>query len=158
MVDFQAARRTIGVKFFMDTNILLYTLDRNDPRKAQKASAIVRDLSPRNALVISLQVLNEMTNILLNKRADLAHGSVREIIESLVPLGDRPLSWEIIEVGWAVRALTGYGWWDSLLVATAHLEKCDYFLSEDMQHERTVMGVTILNPFLTSPLDLPFPN
>ncbi|WP_020186005.1 PIN domain-containing protein [Methylopila sp. 73B] len=122
------------------------------------ATAVVHELAKRRSLVVSLQVLNEMTNILLNKRRDLSLDAVREIVEPLAVFGDAPLSWEIIDVAWRVRELTGYGWWDSLLVATAHLEKCRYFLSEDMQHERAIFDVTIVNPFVTSPFDLPLPN
>ncbi len=38
-----------------------------------------------------------------------------------------------------------------MLLASASLARCDLFFSEDMQHEQTVEGLTILNPFKLAP-------
>lgn len=136
----------------------MYTLDRKTPHKAQAATTLVSKLAHAGRLVISLQVLNELTNALLLKRRELSHADVRAIVRRLSLLGDDPLSPDIVELGWRIRENTGYRWWDCLLVATANAKRCRYFISEDMQHERTVLDVTIINPFVTSPLDFAFSN
>ena len=52
---------------FLDTNILIYAVDTRDSRKQQIAKSIV--MSARNTVeyAISAQVLNEFSNVAMNK-------------------------------------------------------------------------------------------
>ncbi len=38
-----------------------------------------------------------------------------------------------------------------MLLASAILARCDVFLSEDMQHEMKIFGMTVLDPLKLSP-------
>jgi len=44
-------------KIFLDTNILLYTLDENDKDKQKNARKIVQNVTKQNTSVISTQIL-----------------------------------------------------------------------------------------------------
>jgi predicted nucleic acid-binding protein len=48
----------------------------------------------------------------------------------------------------------GLQFFDALLVCTARRAGCHTFLTEDMQNDRTLDGITIRNPFLLSSADL----
>ncbi|NJP12010.1 MAG: PIN domain-containing protein [Leptolyngbyaceae cyanobacterium RU_5_1] len=42
----------------------------------------------------------------------------------------------------------GYSYWDSLIIATALLNDCSVFYSEDMQHNQLIENKTrIVNPY-----------
>jgi len=94
----------------------------------------------------------------LLKKSAFPNSDIRDYVDGLRAFGDDPLDQPTVELGWEIRELTGYQWWDCLLLSSASLKECRYFLTEDMSHERTVLGVTIINPFVTSPLDLPLSN
>lgn len=143
--------------FFVDANILIYAMDRNNPEKSEAASLLLREITRRELIVLNLQVLNETTNVLL-KKGRFSLGEVRDYVDGLSAFGDDPLDRHTVELGWDVREATSYQWWDCLLLASARLKRCAYFLTEDMTHGHDVFGVTILDPFKSSPLDLPLPN
>jgi len=48
------------------------------------------------------------------------------------------------------RARYGYGFYDSLIVAAAMHHGCSTLYSEDMQHDRLIDTVRILDPFRAS--------
>ena len=95
---------------------------------------------------------------MLLKRSPFSLDEIRDYVEGLSAFGDDPLDPGAVELGWAMREATGYQWWDCLLLASARLKNCPYFLTEDMSHGHNVMGVTIIDPFRSPPLDLPLPN
>lgn len=97
-------------------------------------------------LVLSQQSLNECYRVLTVRRK-LARSQAREFIDVLVPFCTAPLDIDVLRRAWRVQDATGFGWWDCLLLGSALAAGCDVFLSEDLQHERTVETLTILNPF-----------
>lgn len=97
-------------------------------------------------LVLSPQSLNETYRVLTERRR-LDRRDVRDFIEVLVPFCTAPCGTDVLRKAWRVQDSGGFGWWDCLLLGSALAAGCDVFLSEDMQHERTIEGMTILNPF-----------
>jgi predicted nucleic acid-binding protein len=62
-----------------------------------------------------------------------------------------PYDFDVTRRAWSIQDRYGYGWWDSMLLASATLAKCEAFLSEDMQHEQEIDGMTIISPFKVDP-------
>jgi predicted nucleic acid-binding protein len=54
---------------------------------------------------------------------------------------------EVTQRAWQIQDRHGFSWWDCVLLASASHAGCDLFLSEDLQHNRRVDGLTILDPF-----------
>jgi predicted nucleic acid-binding protein len=54
---------------------------------------------------------------------------------------------------WAICDETGYQWWDCLLLASAVGAACDLFLTEDLQHNRRIAGLRIVDPFRSASLN-----
>jgi predicted nucleic acid-binding protein len=130
-------------KAFIDTNILLYLLSA-DNDKADQAEIIVR-----TGGLISVQVLNEMTNIARRKLA-MSWKETNEIlslIRSLCPTA--PLTIETHDRGRFIAERYGLSVYDAMIVAAALLGGCRTLYSEDMQHGLLIdHQLRICNPFI----------
>lgn len=141
-------------KIFVDSNVFLYAAEDKDPSKSERAGAWLRHLLTVGVGVANLQVMNEVTNVLI-KRAKMKPEKVFRIIDGFLAFGGTPISLETIAAGRLLHFETRYSWWDCVLLASAMELGCRTFLSEDMQDGHQVRGLTIMNPFLHSPPQKP---
>ena len=137
-------------RVFVDTNVLVYARDLRTPDKRARARAWLAELDARADPRINLQVLNELTRWLLAQKGHSAEAARAEL-EAFAIWGDQPIGPDEVEIAWIVRERLGYQWFDCLLLASAHLQGCRAFLSEDMTHGATFEGLTLVNPFRLSP-------
>ena len=140
-----------GVKVFLDSNTILYMHDRRDAAKGERVVAWLRAISQMRAACINLQVLNEVTSVMLRKKWYPAPAIVYRIVDDLAEFGSDPLTRVEVEAARLIHARHGYSWWDSLLLASALELGCTYFLSEDLQDGQVIAGLTIVDPFAHSP-------
>jgi predicted nucleic acid-binding protein len=109
-----------------------------------------------HTLVLSLQSLNEWYSVAVEKRRLLGRETGRAFIADLTPFCTAPLDYAVTRHAWLIQDQTNFAIWDCLLLASASLANCEFFLSEDMQHARQILNVRILNPFTRADLnDLP---
>lgn len=118
---------------FVDTNVLLYVHDRHDPAKARASASWLAALSGEGRTRINLQVLNELTHVLLRKRWFEHPEIVHRIVDDFAAMGERPLTRIEVERARRLHATLGFSWWDCLLLASALELGCTHFLSEDLQ-------------------------
>jgi predicted nucleic acid-binding protein len=64
----------------------------------------------------------------------------------------------IIERAWHWSDKSGIPYWDALIVAAAETAGCKYLLSEDFQPGQKFGGVTVVNPFRSSPEEFGLPR
>ncbi|MEP9373931.1 PIN domain-containing protein [Mesorhizobium sp. KR1-2] len=140
-----------GARVFVDSNILLYTRDLELSEKAQSALDWMREAARRNLACANLQVLNEVTNVMLRKRGDLSPEEIFAQIDELRFLGVSPIDQQTVATARRFRLQTRYSWWDCLLLASALELGCEFFLSEDLQDGQAIEGLTIVDPFAHSP-------
>lgn len=140
-------------KFFVDTNVLIYALDKKPIQKAKIAVQWLDELARRGAIRINLQVINEFCHVALRKFEGRSDSDIKAMASTLSQWGQEPITAETIEAAWVIRQNFRYSWFDSLLLASAHQLKCSFFLSEDLQNGHDVVGLTILNPFIAQPSD-----
>lgn len=127
---------------FVDTNVLVYLFD-DDELKTLRADECLNC-----ATVISVQILNELTNV-LRKKAKFPWGLVREAL-SLVQVGAKVenVVYEDHAVGLEIAERYQLAFFDSVIVATALRSGCGVLLSEDMHHGLEIDGkLVISNPF-----------
>lgn len=137
---------------FFDTNVMVYTQVMTAPDKQVRAAAWLKKATRSDAATISVQVLNELYWTLSRKYAsDYSKADAREIAHELSGIVSAPLDVAVHHASHAIHDDTGYRWWDCLLLASAQAARCAVFLTEDLQHERRVGDLTILNPFLVAP-------
>ena len=141
-------------RVFVDTNVLIYARDGRDAGKRERAAAWLLALGSADAACVNLQILNELTNWILRNERQRPIEDVRDELASLGAWGTSPLTDDDVEIAWAVRRQLGYQWFDCLLVASACNAGCSVFLTEDMTHGANFEGLTLVNPFRTSPDDV----
>lgn len=132
-----------GNKAFIDSNVLIYLLS-GDTIKANQAETIVRAGG-----LISVQVLNEMANVMRRKLAMpwLEVNEVLGLIQSLCPV--EPLTIELHNRGKRVSERYGLSVYDAMIVAAALLAGCKILYSEDMQDGLLIdQQLRIRNPFI----------
>ena len=134
-------------RVFVDTNILIYALDPAHPLKRQVSADLLRQTISNKSLTLSSQGLNECYRVLTQRRRLMPVEHARGYIRTLSPWAIAPLDAHVTERAFGVEDETGYGWWDSLMLASALLADCRLFVSEDLQDGRDVSGLRIANPF-----------
>jgi predicted nucleic acid-binding protein len=145
-----------GDKVFVDTNVLLYSHDVHDPAKAARAKEWLQGLAASGAGVCNMQVLNEMTAVLLRKRGTLAVEDVFGVVDLYSVFGDTPVTRIEMHRARELHVRTRYSWWDCLLLAAAQELGCRWFLSEDLGDGHEIEGLTIIDPFAHSPEQITF--
>jgi predicted nucleic acid-binding protein len=137
-------------RYFLDTNILVYSLDPVDPRKAEIAEELVtRGVGSRLGM-ISYQVLQEFMNVSL--RQFKATMTVTELelyfFKVLLPMMTVPSSSGLFLEALRLQTTHQIAWYDSLIVCSAIQGGCKVLYSEDLQHGRRFGDLVIQNPFL----------
>lgn len=139
----------MSVKYFVDTNILIYTRDSTEPEKQPKAEQWLKHLWENESGRISTQVMNEYYVTATQKlKPGLSKEQARSDLRALSVWQPLDISTALIESAWETQDQYGYSWWDSLIISSALFLDCRYLLSEDMQHQQEIGTLTIINPFL----------
>lgn len=129
---------------FLDTNILVYA------QQTGPKAIISQDLIAQGG-TISVQVVNELTNVLRKKD----NRSWRDIALVLDDIDNAlepalPLTATTSRAALALARDHGFSFYDALIIASAIDAGCDTLYSEDLQHGRSIGGLAIVNPFLGS--------
>ena len=131
---------------FLDSNVLVYVADDTDAVKQKVARRIVGDAVRGSGFIISAQVLNEFSSVLLRKlkkTADEVDGFL-EVLELIRTVPVEP-EWTRKAVSIMVRYELQF--YDSVLLAAASAMGCDEFWSEDLNDGQLYCGIKAVNPF-----------
>jgi predicted nucleic acid-binding protein len=138
---------------FVDTNVLLYALDRTDLKKQERARAWRTELWERKCGRISVQVLQEFYANILRKWpsvTELARSEIRNLLAWRPVIIDA----ELLEHGWKIQDRYQLSFWDALIVAAAKSSACRFLLTEDLQEGQELEGITVIDPFQSQPSSL----
>ena len=133
------------MKLFIDSNVLIYWTD--DSTRAD----VVEQLLASDAC-ISIQVLNEFTNVLFKKRG-LPIKQIQKWCDTLLEVCEvHELSVKTHSLALQLMAKYKLSFYDANIVSAAGLAGCDVLFSEDMQDglvvrfpDKTTMSIR--NPF-----------
>ena len=127
---------------FFDTNVIVYVAS-SDAAKAAKAEQTIA-----GGGTISVQVLNELTNV-ARRKMQMPWGEIYEFLRTLRGLLTvQPMTIEVHETGLALAERYGLSTFDAMIAASALHAGCDTLWSEDMQHGMVLEeGLEIFNPF-----------
>lgn len=137
-------------RFFLDTNVFVYSFDRNAPAKSARATALIRQAIETRQGIVSYQVVQEFFNVALRRFAtpmslvdaeQYLHTTFRALltVHSSEGLYTRAIQ---------LAATYSLSWYDALVAASAIEGRCALLYSEDFQHGQRLGGVRIENPFL----------
>jgi predicted nucleic acid-binding protein len=136
----------MSARSFLDTNVLLYSDDRDAPGKRRRALDLLAGHRLARTGVVSLQVLQEYFAAATRKlgvEAEIARRKVELFANYHVV---------VLDVDDVLAAVDLYrlhqlAFWDALIVRAARQGGCSVLLSEDLQDGRSIDGVTVVNPF-----------
>lgn len=137
-------------RFFLDTNVFVYTFDRKAPAKARRAIELVREAVATRRGIVSYQVVQEFFNVALRRfEQPLGISEAEQYLSTVfAPLLAIHSSQSLLADALRLCPRHGLSWYDSLIVAAAVEGQCATLYSEDLQHGRTYAGTKIENPFL----------
>jgi predicted nucleic acid-binding protein len=139
----------MSVKFFVDTNILVYAHDVAAGDKHARARLLVEQLWADRSGVLSTQVLQEFyINIRKKARAPLrsteAKKWVADYLNWQLVINDGDAILEAIELEERYRI----SFWDALIVQAANKAGASLLYSEDLNHGQRYGQVSVENPLL----------
>ena len=136
-------------KFFLDTNILVYSFDPDAPNKAAIAEKLVIRGRSSGLGVISYQVAQEFINVALRRfAATMSAGELeRYSLRVLFPLLQIHSSPQLFLHALHLQVRSKLSWYDSLIVAAALQSGCKILFSEDLQDQQRFGDLVIQNPF-----------
>ncbi len=137
-------------RFFLDTNILVYTFDQTNPRKQTIAQQLVKQSLSGDGC-ISYQVIQEFMNLALRKFSpSISTRQAQRYLETvLLPMCDYYANENFYQRGLNIQERWCFSWYDSLIITAALEAGCDILYSEDLQHEQQIETLTVINPFVT---------
>lgn len=136
-------------KITLDTNILVYAVDKEAGPRHQRAIEVFKQVRGLNC-VLTLQALSEFFAVVTRKQK-------MPKAEAIAQLNDWQQLFPVIfatpsSLTKALQAVQTHqlAFWDALLWATAREAEVTLLLSEDFQHGRVLEGVKFVNPFLSN--------
>ena len=137
-------------RFFLDTNIIVYSFDKSNPTKQKRASELIeKGLKGHNGC-ISYQVVQEFANVATRKFAvPMSHDDCRQFIEMfLSPMWEVYASRDLVKSALDIAERWQYSFFDALIIASALEASCHILYSEDLQHRQKIYQLRIIDPFV----------
>lgn len=131
---------------FLDTNVLIYSVDRADPVKQEIALGLIARHAKEMSGVISTQVLQEFFSA-ATKKLGISPIQARQLLRDMRVFDIVQVTPEIIEEGVNCSILNIISFWDGLIIASAAAANCTELISEDLTDGQIVQGITVRNPF-----------
>jgi predicted nucleic acid-binding protein len=136
-------------RFFLDTNLFVYSFDQSAPAKAKRATNLIEEAVTGRNGIVSYQVVQEFLNVALKRfERPMKPPEAEQYLTAVF----RPLLSVHASQGLFLEALRlceryRLGWYDSLIVAAALEGQCSVLYSEDLQHGMRVGELVVVNPF-----------
>jgi len=137
-------------RFFLDTNIFIYSFDQSAPAKSRKAAQLIRDALTTQKGIVSFQVVQEFFNVALRRFSQPMHAAdAAQYLNAVFrPLLAVHSSQALYAEALFLHAQSGISWFDSLIVSAAIQAQCETLFSEDLQHGQRFGSLQVRNPFL----------
>ena len=136
-------------RVFVDTNVLLYSIDATDPVKQAAAHDWLEFLWQDGSGRISWQVLHEFF-VNAVRKMKIPSEDVRPV-ETLTWWSPVDSSLGLLRRAWYWTDTAGVPYWDGLILAAAESSGCELLLSEDFQSGRRFDSILVVNPFQVAP-------
>jgi predicted nucleic acid-binding protein len=132
---------------FLDTNILLYSISGNpaDALKRERAIALLG----RDDGALSIQVLQEfyVQATRATRSRPLPHEIALGLLTAWTRFKVQEITLSTLTSALEIKAVYGFSYWDSAIIAAARALGCRELFTEDLSHRQEVEGVVIINPF-----------
>ena len=132
---------------FLDTNILVYAVTDDDPRKREIAiDLITHALEVNHDGCISTQVLQEFCNTMY-KKTKRTRQEIDALLDGFRDLLKADVTIDLVRHAMDVKEEYGIQFYDAMIVSTAEKLGCTEIVSEDLNPDQTYRGMAVVNPF-----------
>ncbi len=140
----------MSARFFLDTNIFVYSFDSSAPAKRERALGLIRHAVTTGVGVVSYQVVQEFFNVALRRfsRPMSADDAQQYLATVFRPLMAVESSLGLMRQGLHIRSRYSLSWFDALIVSAAVEARCGVLYTEDLQHGLEIERVLVQNPFV----------
>lgn len=132
-------------KVFLDTNILVYQLDKRFPKKQAICRSLVKDAAGKGEAVVSTQVLQEFY-VAATSKLKVDPALVKAVLQRFENMEVVTVSQDLIHEAIDISLQSKVSFWDALIVAAAESAKCELLFSEDLADGEVIRGVKVRNP------------
>jgi predicted nucleic acid-binding protein len=133
---------------FLDSNVLVYSVDESPAESAKHARAIELLSEQAEDLVVSTQVLQEFYVVTTRKlKKPLSEERAASAVRGLAKLEVVGVDVSLVLSAFDASRSAKISLWDALIVQAASRAGCDRVLSEDLNAGQVMHGVRIENPF-----------
>ncbi|WP_296811682.1 PIN domain-containing protein [Thiocapsa sp.] len=140
---------------FLDTNVLVYLFDGDEPAKQAIAERIFRDDS---GIRFSTQVLAEFYVTVTRKLGrPMSPQQGLAAVQHLRTYPVAVITQDLVTRGISRSIDSRISFWDGLIVETALAEKAHLLITEDLQDGWTIGSMRVWNPFKSAESDHPRP-
>ena len=132
-------------KVFIDTNILVYSLDQADSGKQKRCRECIKILSKENNGVISTQVMQEFY-VASTAKLGADPLIIKDILRSFERFETVVVTPELIRDAIDCAIINRLSFWDALIVVSAESARCEILWTEDLNPGQVIRGVRVENP------------
>jgi predicted nucleic acid-binding protein len=133
-------------RIFLDTNLLVYSDDRSDKRRARTAIDLIEQALSAGDGVISTQVLQEYYSV-TTRKLGTDPGIARRKIELFSRMDVVQVDVSMIVEAIDLQRLHAMSFWDAQILSAAGRVGCTTLLTEDLSAGRMIAGILIVDPF-----------
>jgi predicted nucleic acid-binding protein len=139
----------MSAKFFIDTDIFVYSFDKTQPVKQERSLALIQNGMQSGLGIISTQVIQEFLNVATRRFAVPMKPEDSKAYLKLVmyPLCQVYPDLSLYESCLNIQSETGYSFYDALILAAAVQGACETIYSEDLSTGQDFRAVKVVNPY-----------
>jgi len=136
-------------KYFLDTNIIIYSFDQSEIKKMRIAKKLIKNALKTHKGIISYQVLQEFINAALQKfKIPMEIEDCKSYTYNfLSPICEVFPSIELFHDAIDIKSEAKIGFYDALIVASAVKGNARTLYTEDLNDGQKIRSVQIKNPF-----------
>ena len=133
-------------RIFLDTNLLVYSDDRSDKRRARTAIDLIEQALSAGDGVISTQVLQEYYSV-TTRKLGTDPGIARRKIELFSRMDVVQVDVSMIVEAIDLQRVHAMSFWNAQRLSAAGRGGCTTLLTEDLPAGRMIAGILIVDPF-----------
>ena len=135
-------------RVFLDTNVLVYAYDLDEPDKRAIAQRVLRYSILEEAGMLSAQVLGEFYVAVTRRVATpMSPAEAQRVVGHLQKLPVVEIDGSLARRAMETSQRYQVAYWDGLIIAAAERGQCTRILSEDLSDGQVYHGVTVVDPF-----------
>ena len=137
-------------RYFIDTNILVYSFDNENSHKRNIALKLISEALTQSKGIISYQVVQEFMNVALKKfKVPFNTNDCQKYLTVVLePLCEVYASIDLYHKALEISERWQFSFYDSLIISAALKSECSIIYTEDLQHGQKFFELEIVNPFM----------